>query len=144
MNPSIRRMSMTDLARVAMLSGQLGYPVATEVLARRFAALAADPDHDVFVALLDGCVVGWAHVFEQRLLESEPYAEIGGLVVDADSRRRGVGRALVDEARRGASARGLGFLRVRSNVVREEAHRFYPSLGFTVLRTQHVYGVKLR
>lgn len=137
---SIRRMSALDLPTVASLSGQLGYAVVVPELTRRFHALAADPNHGVFVAELDGRVAGWIHVFEQRLLESEPYAELGGLVVDAMCRRRGLGRALVEEARRWVVARKLGSLRVRSNVAREEAHQFYPALGFTVLRTQRVYG----
>lgn len=141
--PWVRRITAKDLPRVAALSGQLGYPVAVEGLARRLAAVVGKSDHDVFVCEVSGTVAGWTHVFEQHLLESEPYAEIGGLVVDAGYRRRGVGRALVGEALRWASARGLGRLRVRSNVAREEAHRFYPSLGFTAIRTQHVYERRL-
>lgn len=135
---------MDDLGRVSELSAQLGYPVSVDVLAGRFARIADDGEQGLFVAEDAGRTVGWVHVHRQLLLESEPYAEIGGLVVDEHSRRRGAGRALVWAARRWAAEHQVERLRVRSNVNREEAHQFYPALGFALLKTQHSYELRLR
>ena len=66
-------------------------------------------------------------------------AEVVGLVVDADARRAGAGRRLVAAAEDWARAQGMGELFLRSNVVRPEAHAFYPALGFERSKTQHVY-----
>ena len=48
----------------------------------------------------------------------------------------GIGSRLVDAAERWAIRRGLARMRVRSNTVRERAHRFYARLGYVVVKTQ--------
>jgi ribosomal protein S18 acetylase RimI-like enzyme len=137
-----RAMRKEDLGRVAELSGQLGYPVSQDDLVDRFSRIV-DAGHALLVAHDAGQVIGWIHVHPQLLLESEPHAEIAALVVDATSRRQGAGRALVAEGQRWSRQRGFGLLRVRSNIARHEAHHFYPSLGFTRIKTQHNYELRL-
>jgi GNAT superfamily N-acetyltransferase len=63
-------------------------------------------------------------------------------VVDSRRRREGLGKALVARAEQWARERSLPKLRVRSNVTREESHRFYPAIGFVKSKTQHVYEKK--
>jgi GNAT superfamily N-acetyltransferase len=95
----------------------------------RLAAIAMDADHAVFVAEgEDGRIFGWLHVFGSKLLVSSPSAELGGLVVDARSRGAGVGQALMRVAENWASEKGYDRLRVRSNIVRADAHRFYNAI----------------
>ena len=72
-------------------------------------------------------------------VEAGDEAEVVGLVVDADARRTGTGRKLIAAAEDWARARGLRELFLRSNIVRPEAHAFYPALGFERSKTQHVY-----
>jgi GNAT superfamily N-acetyltransferase len=141
---TVRAMTAGDLSQVAELSEQLGYPVSAQDLQGRFATIAADPAQALFVVETeDRRVAGWTHVYATHLLESPSYAEIGGLVVRAGSRRIGAGRALVEAAERWAREQGLGSLRVRSNVLRAEAHQFYPAVGFTRVKTQHTYERRL-
>ena len=140
----IREMDEADLARVAELSSQLGYPVEVCALLDHFSRIFPDRDHALFVAIdPGGAVIGWTHVHARWLLESEPHAELAALVVDEKVRRSGAGRALVSHAENWARAQGFGSLRVRSNVVRPEAHAFYPALGFERVKTQHTYRKKL-
>lgn len=137
----VRRMAETDVEAVADLCSQLGYPSAPTQVAGRFGMIDGDADQAVFVAeAADGAVIGWIHVLGRLFLESDPFAEIGGLVVDAGQRRRGVGRALLREAERWAQGHGYGELRVRSNTIRTEAHRFYSESGYTLSKTQHVFA----
>ncbi len=139
----IRAMVAGDLPRVAELSAQLGYPVAFVSLEERYGLVTGlNGGAGLFVAIHRD-VVGWIHVYRVLLLESPPYAEIGGLVVDQRARRVGIGRALVGEARGWAQKHGLVRLRVRSNVAREEAHAFYPALGFSWIKTTHNYEFRL-
>ena len=77
-------------------------------------------------------------------LTDEPCAEIGGLVVAAASRGKGLGGALLRAAEAWAHALGCGCLRVRSRVERERAHRFYERAGFVRAKTQAVFGKEAR
>ncbi|HYV85834.1 MAG TPA: GNAT family N-acetyltransferase [Patescibacteria group bacterium] len=129
-----------DVAAVAALSGQLGYPVAADRMAARFQDLVRDADAAILVAEEAGRgLAGWIHVCGRRMLETDACAEIAGLVVDAIFRRQGVGRRLVEAAESWARERGYARLRVRSNVTRDVAHAFYPGLGFNKVKSQHVY-----
>ena len=134
---AVRPMTPDDLESVARLATQLGYPSTPEQVARRFGAIRAAPDSHVAVAVDEsGAVVGWIHVYGNRLLESEPDAEIGGLVVDESVRGRGVGTVLVAAAEAWARERGYPVVSVRSNIVRKEAHEFYQERGYGVVKTQ--------
>ena len=136
----VRIMTEQDAGAVAALSGQLGYPASAERIAARFRDMAGDVDAGVFVAVSpDGSLAGWIHVCGRRSLESDPHAEIAGLVIDAARRRQGIGRRLVDAAETWARRHGYSYLKVRSNVTRDVAHEFYGGLGFTRIKSQHVY-----
>jgi len=140
----VRGMTPDDLSAVAELSAQLGYPCSRDDVARRFERIRSDRDHALLVAERgDLRIAGWIHLYLVHTLESDSCAEIGGLVVDEHLRRQGAGRALVAEAERWARGRGLGRIRVRSNILRSEAHRFYPGIGYELRKTQHTYGKTL-
>ena len=136
----VRTAQMEDAARLARLSGQLGYPCTAAGMRRRLRNLLADDGHAVWVAEnKDGAMAGWIHVFIKRLLESDREAEIGGLVVDENFRGQGVGKALVEQAERWARAKRLKSVYVRSNVVRRNAHIFYRKLGYKTIKTQSAF-----
>jgi len=137
-------MTEDDAEGVATLSTQLGYPSTAEDTLRRFRGIGDAPDARVWVAQApDGAIVGWIHLFGNRLLESDPDIEIGGLVVHEDARGRGVGRALVSAAEDWARERGYTMVSVRSNVVRREAHEFYRGLGYEPTKSQFKFRKKL-
>ncbi|HEX4565701.1 MAG TPA: GNAT family N-acetyltransferase [Vicinamibacterales bacterium] len=135
----IRRAALADAARMADLSGVLGYPVERQTMEERLAHLLARDDNAVFVALDGGRIAGWIHGAEHELLEVGRLCEILGLVVDASARRGGAGRALVAALEQFAASRGLRQVSVRTNVVRVESHPFYERLGYTRVKTQHSY-----
>jgi GNAT superfamily N-acetyltransferase len=132
----IRLMTAADVGPVAELAGQLGYPSTSAQVAVRFELLRERPQEGLFVAVDGQSVVGWVHVGRMLTLESDPCAEIAGLVVDAACHGRGVGRALVEAAEAWAAEHGFTEVRVRSNVVRDGAHRFYQRLGYEIVKTQ--------
>jgi GNAT superfamily N-acetyltransferase len=130
-------MVLEDAPHVATLSGQLGYPSTPAEIENRFRALAADADSSLLVAAgPDGRVVGWIHVFGNHLLESDPAAEVGGLVVDEQLRGQGVGSTLLREAERWAAEHGYREVWIRSNVIRKETHGFYQRKGYEILKSQ--------
>jgi GNAT superfamily N-acetyltransferase len=142
--PSTRSPQLSDVPRLSELSSQLGYPVSEAELGRRVTHLLACPDHHLLLAETPpDQVVGWIHAAEQWVLESEPACEILGLVVDQNCRGQGIGGMLVAAIETWAVTRGIGTIRVRSNVVRAESHPFYERLGFTRVKSQHVYRKSL-
>ncbi|HUX11584.1 MAG TPA: GNAT family N-acetyltransferase [Spirochaetia bacterium] len=138
----IDTMRTDDAARVAELSSQLGYPTPTDEMRMRIASLAGIPHEGLLVAR-DGEVVGWIHVHHTTYLQSGKAAEVTGLVVQDTHRSKGIGAALLQAAESWAIAQGLGRLRVRSNIVRADAHRFYERAGYRRAKTSLVFEKNL-
>ena len=105
--------------------------------------MLAAPDQAVFVAEIDAIVIGWVHVFANWYVESERFAEIGGLVVDERWRGKGVGGQLMQRAEVWAREDHIFIIRLRSNVIRETAHQFYINLGYSHEKNQKVFTKKL-
>jgi GNAT superfamily N-acetyltransferase len=140
----VRPMRREDAAGVAGLAGQLGYPSTKEQIERRLAEVGSRGPAAALVAEVEeGRLVGWGHVYVVHGIESDPHAEVGGLVVDASARGRGVGRALMDAIERWAAAQGLAEVALRSNVIRGEAHAFYRALGYESPKTQHKFRKRI-
>ena len=97
---------------------------------------------EIFIAVArDGAqaVVGWTHVVPRLQLEEAAHAELAGLVVDERMRGAGAGKALLAAAEDWARAQGFAFMRVRSNVLRTRAHRFYEREGYVRIKSQAVF-----
>ncbi len=140
----VRPATLADALGLAVLSAELGYPSEPASISRRLEILLARPDHAVWLAAASGGeVAGWVHAFVSLRLESDPFAELGGLVVGSGSRGQGVGRRLVATAAEWGAAQGCTRLRVRSRVERNGAHGFYARLGFVRSKTQGVFDATL-
>ena len=136
----VRGVEADDAKRIAVLAAQLGYPVTAEQMEDRLRQLEREPGHAVFVAETPQAqVIGWVHVFVRRLLVTDRDAEVGGLVVDGRFRTSGVGAMLLKQAECWASQEDCAAMRVRSNVVRDDAHGFYARAGYTAIKTQRVF-----
>lgn len=139
MSCTIRAARESDTTAIARLAGELGYPSSADEALTRLQSVANRKEDGAFVAEHDGSVAGWMHVFVANRLESDPFVEIAGLVVADGSRGLGIGKALVETAERWARERGYRSVRVRSNVIRTEAHRFYENLGYRRVKAQAVF-----
>lgn len=135
---AIRRAARDDAAELARLSTQLGYAMTAADAERQLAPIQDHPDHVLLVAAVPGGLAGWLQASVPRIFESPAGAEIAGLVVDESRRGAGIGAALVAAAADWARTRGCRTLRVRTNVVRERALRFYEREGFGRIKAQHV------
>lgn len=136
----VRRMTEADAERVNELVGQLGYESDVGKTETAIRAVLGSEVGDAFVAEDgEGHIIGWAHVFMVPFIESGPNAELGGLVVDEKYRGSGAGRALVEHVEAWARERGAIDLSLRTNIVRDGAHKFYQHLGFEVQKTQHKF-----
>src|SRR5689334_14543508 len=86
----IRPARSKDAARLAELSGQLGYPSTAVEIRQRLRKLKPASQNALFVAEdRDAGVVGWAHVSVNYLIEVGTRAELNGLIVAEGQRSRG-------------------------------------------------------
>ncbi len=133
----IRRAKTSDAPQLAALTGQLGYPATAAQIRKRLQGIKPASQNAVFVARSknDG-VVGWLHVSRDALLESEIRAEVNGLVVAEGRRSLGAGAQLLAAAEDWARKHGCKTMSVRSNVIRERAHKFYERNGYEHYKTQ--------
>lgn len=137
---SVRPFGASDVPRIALLAGQLGYPSEPADIVKRVRAMQHPRESAVFVAALPGGhVVGWVGLSLFRCVELDGFAEISGLVVDERRRSCGVGALLLTAAERWARSMGSAVLCVRSNAVRERAHRFYQINGYEQIKIQKVF-----
>ncbi|MDZ4756272.1 MAG: GNAT family N-acetyltransferase [Phycisphaerae bacterium] len=138
----IRKATAADCGRVAELAGQLGYPMEQATARARITLLGTSAERALVVAERDGRdaqIIGWLEFEVHESFLSGSVGEIAALVVDADARRSGAGRALVAWAEEATLAHGITRLRVRSNSTRIEPVSFYPALGFREVKLARVF-----
>jgi GNAT superfamily N-acetyltransferase len=138
----IREATPADAEALAVLSGQLGYPADAPAILRRLADIA---DRGVVLVAVDprGAVCGFAHAEPRRLLIAEPFVELAALVVSETARGSGAGAALLAAVETWTRGQGIAGVRVRSNVLRERAHRFYLREGYAERKRQAVFLKRL-
>lgn len=131
-----------DLSEVRGLVSQLGYSCYEGELTERFGKLMKLSQHALKV-WKDDQVRGVIHLEEVFDLIEEKKVEIKALVVDEESRSRGIGRALLEEAAQWAKERGCTTMYLSCNIKREKAHSFYLRESFALLKTAHFFERKL-
>ena len=137
---TIRRVEVNDAGAVADLCGQLGYETTPQQAEERLRLVVDQRGHEFLVAsLTDGSIVGWIHVFLAHRIESPAFSELGGLVVTAAHRRKGIGKQLLAAAEEWSARQHVTKLRVRSRAGRLDAHAFYQRGGFARTKTQDVF-----
>jgi GNAT superfamily N-acetyltransferase len=126
----IREASGDDALAIAGLLTELGYPAPAPDIPGRLTAVAGAPGR-VLVAEDNAEVLGVASVTRLTLLHlPKPVALLSALVVRANHRGQGVGRALVEAAAQQSALWGCATLELTSRDDRQFAHRFYTGLGF--------------
>ncbi|MCM2279269.1 MAG: GNAT family N-acetyltransferase [Oligoflexia bacterium] len=141
----VELMTPDDLPAVTVLAAQLGYPNSIADLEARFHEITGHELYALFVARNDdGSVLGWIQINAEPIsLLVGPRADIAALVVDERHRSKGVGRELVKQAELWARERNFEMIRVRSNVTRRDAHRFYQREGYVLSKTGNIFTKKI-
>jgi RimJ/RimL family protein N-acetyltransferase len=96
---------------------------------RYLRSLRRHPHAAVFVAEEDGVIIGRLSIARDLHPASEHVADVG-LMVARDHRRRGAGRALMEEAEEWAKAAGIGKLELHVFPHNEPAIALYDGLGY--------------
>ena len=127
----IREVKLTDAPELAALMCQLGYQTGRTEMKARLRSILSNPAFKTFVAIMDGCVCGMIGTIAYPSYEhNDPGGRILALVTSTATRRRGIGRALIAAAEKNFAQRGILRVALNTSLIRENAHKFYESLGY--------------
>ena len=135
MDIEIREAGPDDMLQLFELYRQLASPdrpLTLERLRETYGRLQQQNCSRVFVAVSGSSIVGTYILAILTMLgdRCRPTAVVEDVVVAASQRGRGIGKEMMKHALSLARAANCYKLTLSSNLVREEAHRFYESLGF--------------
>jgi GNAT superfamily N-acetyltransferase len=132
-----REYDKADTTSITYLMSELGYSVDEEELKFNIQEIQ-NRGGTVFVAEVNGRVVGSiCSVIDARLAEGV-YGELVSLIVSEKFRGTGVGKGLVEVGEQWIGKRATR-IRVRANEIRSDAHAFYKHLGYRESKTQKVF-----
>src|SRR4029077_14585407 len=127
----IRAAEMNDAAALAQLMCELGYETTKSEMQMRLEPIVADERLRAFVAVWDGKVCGMVSTLIYPSIEHNDLSgRIVALVILSAMRRRGIGRALIATAEKYFAQRGVRRVGLNTQLAREDAHKFYESLGY--------------
>ncbi|HEY1681700.1 MAG TPA: GNAT family N-acetyltransferase [Candidatus Tumulicola sp.] len=126
-----------DASALVPLFAQLGYPNDAATIERM--VLRCSDRRKIYVGEIQSNVVGFIAVEMRDELADCEGAEILALSVDENNRSNGIGAALLRTAEEWAREQGARRVRVRSNVIRKDAHRFYEREEYAPVKDQRVF-----
>ena len=130
----IREAVEADLPSILALYSEVGdvQVLPPDQAKATFERMKAYPDYHVYVATLDGAIVGtFALLVMDNLAHlGAPSGVVEDVIVSAKRQGRGIGKQLMQFAMERCRERGCYKMALSSNLRREAAHRFYDSLGF--------------
>lgn len=130
-DPAIRAAEVNDAAALAQLMCELGYETTKSEMQMRLQRIAMDERYRTFVATCDGNVCGMIGTLTYPSIEhNDPSGRIVALVILRTMRRRGIGRALIATVEKDFAQRGIRRIALNTQLAREDAHKFYESLGY--------------
>jgi ribosomal protein S18 acetylase RimI-like enzyme len=128
---TIRAAEINDAAALAQLMCGLGYETTKSEMQMRMESIAGDERYRTFVAVLDGKVCGMIGTLTCPSYEhNDPGGRILALATLGTMRRRGIGRALIATAEKDFAQRGISRVALNTRLIRDDAHKFYESLGY--------------
>ena len=122
---------MNDAAALAQLMCELGYETTKSEMQMRVQRIATDERCRTFMAVHNGEVCGMIGTVTYPSYEhNDPSGRILALAILSTMRRCGIGRALIATAEKDFAQRGIRRVALNTRLTREDAHKFYESLGY--------------
>jgi ribosomal protein S18 acetylase RimI-like enzyme len=129
---TIREARLSDAPDLAELMNQLGYHTTSGEMETRLKSILSDARHRTFVAAIDDGICGMIGTLTHLSHEHNDLSgKILALVVSEKHRRGGVASALIDAAEKDFVKRKVMRVTLTTRFVREEAHRFYETRGYS-------------
>jgi N-acetylglutamate synthase-like GNAT family acetyltransferase len=129
----IRPATLSDTQAVKELFQELiGRPLSDEDVINRMRHVQNSPIDSLFVYDLDNKIIGLlAFRIRENIEENSRFGEISVMVVKSESRKKGIGKKLMEYAEQVAHEKGcIGTWLVSGFGREEQAHLFYKGLGY--------------
>ncbi len=133
----IRLFQQEDTAAIVELMHQLGYKVSLTDLETRIEHILLNKDL-ILVKIHQNKVVGCINAIKDARLAEGIRGEIVSLVVSEACRGQGFGHELV-KAAEDWIYQFSDTVRIRCNVIRDKAHKFYLEQGYACVKNQKVF-----
>lgn len=133
MNINIREIENKDYISVAAIwRDVLGFLSTTdENVVKVCEKMKADRRYCIFVADLDGTVVGFVTTVETIAIDHpNGYMKVNGLAVLPEYQHCGIGKKLMERVEELARERNVSMIGLASGFQRTNAHEFYEHLGY--------------
>lgn len=133
----IREAVPNDAEAIAELNNlQMGYKISEKDTYERLVKVLASEGNKIFVAVIEGKVVGYVHANDYDLLYFPHMKNIMGIAVNENFKRQGIGHLLLDAVETWARNTNAIGIRLVSGMTRTGAHEFYRHCGFSSNKEQ--------
>ena len=132
MNYSIREAVLSDAEAIWMLNcTEMGYPFPLEATLDKLEKLLRRGSDKIYVATIDGAVVGYVHANDYDVIYAPHMKNIMGIAVAREHKHKGIGKALLQQVELWAADTGATGIRLVSGAARTGAHDFYRRCGYS-------------
>ena len=138
MDYEVRKFELKDATSISELSrDELGYDFPLEETKNKLKLLLKSEEDRVYVAVHNEKVVGYIHACTYELIYAPTMKNIMGIAVSSAYRKKGIGRALLNEIELWGKESGAHGIRLVSGSTRTDAHVFYENCGYEFGKTQY-------
>lgn len=109
---------------------QMGYRTSVKDTYERLTGILANKSDKIFVAAIEGNVVGYVHANDYDVIYFPHMKNIMGIAVNEKFKRQGIGRMLINAVEIWARNTNAVGIRLVSGAARTGAHEFYRHCGF--------------
>ena len=128
---SIREASSSDATAIWQLNcDEMGYQYSLVDTIQNITKLLSSNSDRIYVAVYDDTIVGYVHANDYDLIYAPHLKNIMGIAVSSKYKRKGIGRALLQQVEHWARETGASGIRLVSGATRTDAHAFYRHCGF--------------
>ena len=132
MNCEIRECVLADTESIFELNrSEMGYDYSLEETKQNIKELLLSAHDKIYVAVVDGSVVGYVHANDYKLIYAPAMKNIMGIAVSSKYKKMGIGKELLVAVETWAKADGAKGVRLVSGASRKEAHMFYERCGYS-------------
>lgn len=129
---SIREAIESDAEAIWVLNcTEMGYSFPLDATREKIVKLLKSSTDKIYVAVFENSVVGYIHANDYDLIYAPHIKNIMGIAVSGTRKRKGIGKALLQQVEQWALQTGASGVRLVSGATRTGAHTFYHHCGYS-------------